>query len=192
MPVAGKETMDAMFELDTPDRAARRSTDLRKLGVWNATAWRFLRGEGTASKLFVWRLTATSRRTGEVLRLKYSERAIVPARSMEDLTAVAEAEARGQRELESLVVLATQGVGYLTDDWTLEASRVEAIAQAVLETIDTLSDPYPDDTRERIEEAVARGIEQYERRVDWLTQLGADKDPDHPERGWRVPIEPIS
>lgn len=57
---------------------------------------------------------------------------------------------------------------------------------------DTLSDPYPDDTREQIEEAVARGIEEYERRVDWLTQLGAEKDPDHPERGWRIPIEPIS
>ncbi len=171
-----------MFELDTPDRAARRSTDLRKLGVWNATEWRFLRGEGTASKLFVWRLTATSRRTGEAVKLQYSERAIVPARSMETLTAVAEAEARAERELEGLVILATHGVGYLTD-WTLGARRVEAIAQAVLETMDTLSDSYSDDTREQIEEAVARGIEQYERRVDWLTSLGPKKIPTTPSAG---------
>lgn len=109
---------------------------------------------------------------------------------METHTAVAEAEARAERELEGLTVLATQGVGYLTD-WTLRASRVEAIAQAVLEAMDTLSDQYPDDTREQIEEAVARGIEEYERRADWLTQLGAEEDPDHPERGWRIPIEPI-
>ena len=177
----------AESELDTPDRTARTSADLRKLGAWNSTEWRFLRGEGKASKLFVWRLTATSPRTGEAVKLQYSEWAIVPARSMEPLTAVAEAEARAERALESLVVLATQGIGYLT---ALEESRVEAIAQAVLEAMD--DDPDADDTRELIEKAVARGIEEYERRVDWLTQLGAEKDPDDPERGRRIPIEPIS
>ena len=172
-----------------PDATLVLTSDiLRRVGTWTEGAWTMQGEPPQLVKMFGWQQAVTVAGGRGSLELNYWGRARVEPKAMEDLHSRARAERAALDRLEAMVTAATRGYAYVQKpelDKMLVGTLVAMMAQWAE------GGHYPMNYPMVLAQVVRNTFAQYNAEVAGCEAFGAVIDPDHPDWGLRVAIEPV-